>query len=419
MRLTRPNIARLLVPPGKSELIVFDDALPGFGIRLRSSGTRVWIAQYRTGAKQRRVTLGSVEVLDPDEARRAAKATLAKAQLGADPQAEKAAAKARAKQTLGNSIETYLLGHAKGRLKANTFRDVSRYLRVSWKPLHELPLHQVDRRAIASCLSVIAAESGGTSANRSRTTLSAFFSWAMREGLADVNPTVGTHTFDELTRERVLTNGEIAAVWNACRIDHYGSIVKLLILTGQRRLEIGEVTRTEIDLPGRRIRLPGARTKNVVEQVRASIEHELAFGGELIPADEVLGAIALRDTLERPDAVAADASRARLELAHRAGVLETALDAADTMEASNSFEKMLTHQLGLMHHLTMKMGAQAIRHVERLGQANLTHAEAQRISTEAARLGNATARMTVTYQQGMTTLQRLGQTGPRRSWCSM
>jgi hypothetical protein len=55
-------------------------------------------------------------------------------------------------------------------------------------------------------------------------------------------------------------------------------------------------------------------------------------------------------------------------------VLETALDAADTMEASNSFEKMLTHQLGLMHHLTMKMGAQAIRHVERLGQANLTHA---------------------------------------------
>jgi hypothetical protein len=77
------------------------------------------------------------------------------------------------------------------------------------------------------------------------------------------------------------------------------------------------------------------------------------------------------------------------------------------MEASNSFEKMLTHQLGLMHHLTMKMGAQAIRHVERLGQANLTHAEAQRISTEAARLGNATARMTVTYQQGMTTLQRL------------
>jgi integrase len=84
----------------------------------------------------------------------------------------------------------------------------------------------------------------------------------MREGLADVNPTIGTHIFDEQTRERVLTDDEIAAVWKACRGDHYGSIVKLLILTGQRRLEIGEVVRSEIDFPGRRIRLPGARTKN-------------------------------------------------------------------------------------------------------------------------------------------------------------
>jgi hypothetical protein len=156
------------------------------------------------------------------------------------------------------------------------------------------------------------------------------------------------------------------------------------------------------------------RAREVVAQVRAPVEHEPVFGGELMPAGEAPGALTLRDTLERPDAVAADASRARLELAHRAGVLETALDAADTMEASNSFEKMLTHQLGLMHHLTMKMGAQAIRHVERLGQANLTHAEAQRISTEAARLGNATARMTTTYQQGMTTLQRLRSDGAQK-----
>ncbi len=156
------------------------------------------------------------------------------------------------------------------------------------------------------------------------------------------------------------------------------------------------------------------RAREVVEQVRTPIEHEPAIGGELIPADEATGALTLRDTLERPDAVAAEASRVRLELAHRAGVLETALDAADTMEASNSFEKMLTHQLGLMHHLTMKMGAQAIRHVERLAQANLTHAEAQRISTEAARLGNATSRMTVTYQQGMTTLKRLRTGGSQQ-----
>src|SRR5215212_72433 len=85
MRLTRPNVARLTLPSGKSELIVFDDALPGFGVRLRSGGKRTWVAQYRIGAKQRRVSLGSVETLDPDEARKIAQSTLAKAHLGNDP----------------------------------------------------------------------------------------------------------------------------------------------------------------------------------------------------------------------------------------------------------------------------------------------------------------------------------------------
>jgi hypothetical protein len=72
----------LAIPHGRSELIVFDDSLPGFGVRLRAGGKRVWIVQYRMGQKQRRVTIGAVETLDPDQARRAAKAILAKAHLG-------------------------------------------------------------------------------------------------------------------------------------------------------------------------------------------------------------------------------------------------------------------------------------------------------------------------------------------------
>ncbi|MGF9758916.1 Arm DNA-binding domain-containing protein [Microvirga sp. 0TCS3.31] len=86
MRLTRPALANLALPPGRSELIVFDDTLPGFGVRLGAGGKRVWIAQYRMGQKQRRVTIGSVETLDPDQARKAAKSILAKVHLGSDPQ---------------------------------------------------------------------------------------------------------------------------------------------------------------------------------------------------------------------------------------------------------------------------------------------------------------------------------------------
>ena len=76
MRLTRPNVARLAVPPGKTEIIVFDEALPGFGVRVRLGGKRTWIAQYRLGSKQRRVTLGTTDTLDAEEARRRAKSVL-------------------------------------------------------------------------------------------------------------------------------------------------------------------------------------------------------------------------------------------------------------------------------------------------------------------------------------------------------
>jgi hypothetical protein len=64
MRLTKANIERLALPAGVNDKIVFDSALPGFGLRLRDGGKRTWIVQYRVGAKQRRVTLGTVETLN-------------------------------------------------------------------------------------------------------------------------------------------------------------------------------------------------------------------------------------------------------------------------------------------------------------------------------------------------------------------
>src|ERR1700722_4392306 len=93
MRLTTANLARLQFPAGKSEMIVFDEALPGFGVRLRSGGKRTWIAQFRVGTKQRRIALGTTETVDPDSARKRAKEALAKVSLGRDPQTEKDQAK--------------------------------------------------------------------------------------------------------------------------------------------------------------------------------------------------------------------------------------------------------------------------------------------------------------------------------------
>lgn len=262
MRLTRPALAHLALPPGRSEHIVFDDTLPGFGVRIRAGGKRVWIAQYRIGQKQRRVTIGSVETLDPDQARRAAKSILAKVHLGSDPQASKTEAKARAHLTLGAMIEPYL-EFASRRLKARTFVETSRYLRVSWKPLHSLAIEKITRRTIALQLSELALASGPIAANRARIALSSFFTWSMREGLADTNPVVGTNRpTEERSRDRVLTNDELARIWAACREDDYGRIVRLLILTGQRREEVGGMAWDELDLDQGRWSIPRERTKN-------------------------------------------------------------------------------------------------------------------------------------------------------------
>jgi integrase len=262
MRLTRPALASLAIPPGRSELIVFDDTLPGFGIRLRTGGKRVWIAQYRMGQKQRRVTIGSVEALDPDQARRAAKSILAKAHLGNDPQAAKVEAKARAHHTLGAMVGPYL-DFAVRRLKPRSFVETSRYLRTSWKPLHSLAIEKINRRTVALQLAELALTNGPIAANRARIALSSFYTWALREGLADTNPVVGTNRpTEERSRDRVLADDELARIWAACREDDYGRIVRLLILTGQRREEVGGMAWNELDLAQQRWNVPRDRTKN-------------------------------------------------------------------------------------------------------------------------------------------------------------
>jgi integrase len=269
MRLTRQTVSRLELPEGKSDAIFFDDALAGFGVRIRAGGKRTWIVQYRVDGKTHRESLGAVGTVNPDEARDYARKVLAGVQLGADPKAEKAqkaAEKARAALTFGAVAERYLTRSA-ARLRPRSHAEVKRHLTWHWAPLWELPMHSVTRRDVSARLTEIATSRGPFAANRARSTLSAMFSWAMREGQLDieVNPVANTNRMEgEKSRERVLTEPEIAAIWHACGADDYGRIVRLLLLTGQRREEVGAMRWSELDLtPGNAVwRLPASRTKN-------------------------------------------------------------------------------------------------------------------------------------------------------------
>jgi integrase len=260
IKLTKASIATLTLPPGKSDAIFFDSELPGFGLRVRAGGSRKWIVQYQLhGHQQRRCTIGSVAVFDPDQARKAAREYLAKARLGQDPQAEKVEAGIAAKQTLGAVVPRYLAEKA-SKLRATTLRGTQRYLLKHWKPLHGKPLHKIERRDVAVHL-------GGdalSAAARARTALSALFAWAIEEGLCDLNPVIGTRVPDagRLPRSRVLSDAELVEIWNTCRDDDFGRMVKLLILTGARRNEVGGMRWSELDRERGTWTLPGERTKN-------------------------------------------------------------------------------------------------------------------------------------------------------------
>jgi len=139
-----------------------------------------------------------------------------------------------------------------------------------------------------------------------------------------------------------------------------------------------------------------------------------SIGGELVPADtDHRHGGSMRNTVADPSYITADASKSRLDLAFGAGVLETGLDAAETIEARNSLEKMMAHQMAAMHSSTMKLSAQLHRCIERM---ELEHNPdlRERANVQGTRLAGAIARMSGSYQSGLTTMQRLRSGGTQR-----
>jgi integrase len=300
MKLTDKNVAALTLPAGKSDLIEFDEALPCFGVRLRDGGSKKWIVQYRVGKDQRRVTLGAVQLLDADKARRLAKDALARVQLGEDPQAAKVEQRAKAAETFDHFASLFLAAK-KGQVRPRSYSGIETFMTKHWSTFKGRSVHAIGRRDIAARLTEIASERGPVAANRAQTALGSFFAWLIGEGVVDVNPVVGVNKKGaEKSRDRVLSDEEIADVWRACREDDYGRIVKLLILTAARRDEVGNIAKGELDLAGRKWTLPGERSKN-------HREHELPLSDLAVTI--LKGAIEGREV----SAVFGDAAKARGE----------------------------------------------------------------------------------------------------------
>jgi integrase len=265
MKLTMDSITALQMPSGKTEHFEWDDAMPGFGVRLRGSSKR-WTVQYRVGKQQRRESLGDIRKVRLEDARKIARQRFAQVEFGNDPAVERAKslqAATAAILTLGNVAARYLTAK-EDRLRPNTYKQAKYHFAVQWKPFAGRPIDSLKRADVAAQLQEIIKKHGRTSAARARGNLSALFTWAMKEGLCETNPVIATNDPDEgiLPRDRVLTDQELAAVWRACEDDTFGRIVRLLILTGCRREEMGSLKWSEVNLDSGVLTIPGDRTKN-------------------------------------------------------------------------------------------------------------------------------------------------------------
>jgi integrase len=236
---------------------LWDEKVCGLGVRKQRRGLFYYVRVRHNGQQIMRSIGRHGSPWTPDTARAKALELLGTLASGVDPFTQSLSG-----ETFGADVERYL-ERQRTSLKPRSFVEVQRYLQKRALPLHKLCLADIDRRTIAVLLGQIETASGPIARNRLRSSLSAFFAWAIQEGLIETNPVTGTGKADEgNSRDRVLSQDELRKLWRGLGEGHFADIVRLLLLTGQRRTEIGRLIWAEVDLDRKLIVLAPDRTKN-------------------------------------------------------------------------------------------------------------------------------------------------------------
>ena len=149
MRLTVASLGALKLDTDVTDKIFFDTDVPGFGLRVRASGARTWIFQYKVGGRTRRLVLGNASAVKPARAREIAGELHARVRLGGDPAAEKRESVRRSQDTFGNLIERFLEQYKK---RPRTRDEVVRHLSKYAAPLHPMPVDSITLRDVADLL---------------------------------------------------------------------------------------------------------------------------------------------------------------------------------------------------------------------------------------------------------------------------
>ena len=254
IRLTDTYVKSL--KPQANRYIVYDAALPGFGIRVAESGAKTWVVLTRLSGKRKRITIGRYPAVSLTAARETARQTMADIHHG----------RFETHQSDMMFVDALEEWYQREQRANKSYRQVEQTIRLHVVPyLKNQKLRDVSKSDLMKVIDRIADQGKTTQANRTRAFIKRFFSWALERDLLQASPAASLPKAGvEISRDRVLSRGELVSVWNAAGVIGYpfGPLFKLLILTAQRRDEVAQMRWSEIDLERTRWVISKERAKN-------------------------------------------------------------------------------------------------------------------------------------------------------------
>ena len=291
MKLTERLVGSL--KPRATDQLTWDDTLPGFGLRVKPSGAKSYLIQYRNaGRVSRRYTLGSAATLRLEEARRRARKLLVAVKDGADPAADRV--NAREAVTVAELCERYMAEHAEPHKKPSSRAEDRRLIDKRIVPaLGKLKAAAVARADVLKLHHSL--RDTRYEANRALALLSKMMNLAEAWGVRTVgaNPCKHVKRFQERKRERFLSEAELARLGAALAQAETAATepaaainaIRLLALTGCRLSEILTLRWEHVDLPGSHLMLPDAKAGARSVPLGAAAKRllaALARGGEYV-----------------------------------------------------------------------------------------------------------------------------------------
>ena len=256
--------------PGTRKM-VWDAAVPSFGVRVTDKGKLTFIVMRRLRGKIARRMIGQYPITTLARAREGALEALRDFERGIDPKEKKAAACAADAHRRANSFasvaEEFIARHvAKLRSGPEVKAAIRRELIGRWGAR---PITEINRRDIVHALEEIADSGRPYAAHKLFNYMSKLFGWAIARSLygLETSPCTGIKTSEVVgkkePRQRVLNDTEIRALWQATDgLGYPGApFIRMLLITGQRLREVAEMHWAEIDLDKALWTIPPERMK--------------------------------------------------------------------------------------------------------------------------------------------------------------